>query len=92
MGEGEVESDQEEKARWKIMALEQSRETRRQRERAERLEEEMEQQREQMEERVDHQRELMEKRVERLEELLRKELEGRKTDEGDRRVRQKREE
>ena len=59
MGEGEVESDQEEKARWKIMALKQSRETRRQRERAERLEEGMEQQREQIEQQREQMEELL---------------------------------
>jgi len=88
MGEGEFESDQEEKARWKIMAL-------KQRERAERLEEGMEQQREQIEQQrgeMKQQRQQMEERVERLEELLKRELEGRGADEGDRRVRQKREE
>jgi len=88
MGEGVVESAQEAKARWELTAFKQGREMRRQRERVERLEERVEQQREQME----RQREQMEERVERLEGLLRRELEGRKADEGDRRVRQKREE
>ena len=102
MGEGEEESAQEEKARWELTALKQSREVRRlgeqverledreeqQREQVERLEERVEQQREQMEQ----QREQMEERVERLEELLRRDLEGRGADEGDRRVRQKRDE
>jgi hypothetical protein len=41
---------------------------------------------------MEQQREQMEERVERLEELLRRDLEGRGADEGDRRVRQKRDE
>jgi len=81
MGEGEVESAQEREERWKLTALKQSREVRRQREQVERLEErleqqreQMEQQKEQMEERMEEQREQMKERVERLEELLRSEL------------------
>ena len=105
MGEGEVESAQEKEARWELTAFRQSREIGLQRERAELAEERVERQREEMKERVERleeqmeqqreqterRRELMEQQREQLEELLRRELEGRGADEGDRRVRQKRE-
>ena len=105
MGEGAEESAQEKEARWELTAFKQSREIGLQREQVERLEEglaqqreqieelkeQMEQQREQMEERMEQQREQAEQQRGQIEELLRREVEECGEDEGDRRVRQKRE-
>ena len=60
-------------------------------EQTEQLEEQMEQQREQMEERMEQPREQAEQQRGQIEELLRREVEECGEDEGDRRVRQKRE-
>ena len=67
------------------------REMRRQSEQIGRQRERLEERLEQEGERAEQQREQMEERVERLEELPRKELEGHGADEGDRRVRKKKE-